>query len=241
MEIIAHRGSSDTAPENTLAAAQLAWRENADALEMDVRLTRDLQLAVIHDETAERYTGVAVRVSDASLAELQSLDVGRWKGSGYTGEKIPTLDAMLASVPTGKRVFIEIKGGPEAVPELARSLARSPLDPRQTVVIAFDFLTVVAAKKVLPDTAAAWILDYDEHTRCLSLEELIDRCRHGGLDALDLSAKWPIDGAFVRRVHDAGLKLYVWTVDDPAIARRLRDAGVDGVATNRPGWLRGQI
>ncbi|HEX2853216.1 MAG TPA: glycerophosphodiester phosphodiesterase [Opitutaceae bacterium] len=241
MEIIAHRGASHAAPENTLAAARLAWTENADALELDVRLTADRQLAVIHDETTKRYADIALSVGAASMAELQRLDVGRWKDAKYAGEKIPTLDAMLAGIPPGKRVFIEIKGGPEAVPVLERCLAGSQLKPTQPVVIAFDFSTVAAAKRVLPATEVAWILDHDAATRSLPLDEILRRCREGGLDGLDLKAGWPIDVAFVNRVHDAGLKLYVWTVDDPVVARRLRDAGVDGIATNRPGWLREKI
>lgn len=241
VEIIAHRGASHAAPENTLASARLAWAENADALELDVRLTADQQLAVIHDETTKRYTDVALTVSAVTMTELQRLDVGRWKDVRYAGEKIPTLDEMLACVPAEKRVFIEVKGGPEVVPVLERCLARSRVEARQVVVIAFDFATVQAAKKALPHHAAAWILDYDADTRRVPFDEIIGRCRDSGLDGLDLKVDWPIDSAVVRQIHGASLKLYVWTIDDPIVARRLKGAGVDGITTNRPGWLRGQL
>jgi glycerophosphoryl diester phosphodiesterase len=241
VEIIAHRGASYAAPENTLASARLAWTENADAIEFDVRLTADDQLAVIHDETTKRYGDVDLAVRRTSLAELQRLDVGRWKDAKYAGEKIPSLDEMLACVPAKKRVFIEVKGGPEAVPTLRRCLARSRVKPRQVVVIAFDFSTALAAKQVLPKYAVAWILDYDSVARRLPFNEIIGRCRDAGLDGLDLKADWPLDATGVQRIHAAGLKLYVWTVDDVAVARRWRDVGVDGVTTNRPGWLREQL
>lgn len=224
-----------------MAAARLAWAEGADALELDIRLTADGQLAVVHDEDTRRLAGAALTVSQATMAELGRLDVGRWKNPRYAGEKIPLLDDMLASVPEGKRVFIEIKGGLEVVPVLARCLSHRPMKPGQAVVISFDFATAREAKQTLPHCEVAWILDYDADTRRLLLDDIIGRCCDGGLNGLDLKADWPIDAHVVQRVHRAGLKLYVWTVDDPVTARRLRDAGVDGITTNRPGWLRAQI
>src|SRR5262249_38764427 len=99
MEIIAHRGASHDAPENTLAAMRLAWAQGADAIECDVHLARDGELVVVHDPDARRTTGVALEVARASVAELQQLDAGRWKDARFAGEKIPTLDEVLALVP----------------------------------------------------------------------------------------------------------------------------------------------
>lgn len=241
VEIIAHRGASHAAPENTLAAARLAWTEGADALEFDVRLTADAQLAVVHDETMQRLAGVPLNVGQATLAELQRLDVGRWKQERFAGETIPTLAAMLGSVPAGKRAFIELKGGPETVAPLQRGLRDGGFAPTQIAVIAFDLASASAAKKAVPHSEVAWILDHDAATRRSSIEAIVGQCREAALDGLDLSAGWPIDLSLVNQVHRAGLKLYVWTVDDPAVARRLVDAGVDGITTNRPGWLRAQL
>jgi glycerophosphoryl diester phosphodiesterase len=242
VEIIAHRGASHAAPENTLAAARLAWTEGADALELDVQLTADAQLAVVHDENMQRLAGSPLIVSQATMAELQRLDVGRWKDPRFAGEKIPTLGEMLAVVPAGKRVFIEVKNGPEAVPPLESCLRNVPLAAGQIVVISFDVAAAATAKKALPHRQTAWILDYGARAGAKpSFAEIIRRCREASLDALDLSASWPIDRTVVDQVHRAGLKLYVWTVDDPAVARRLAEAGVDGIATNRPGWLRKQL
>jgi glycerophosphoryl diester phosphodiesterase len=241
VEIIAHRGASHAAPENTLAAAALAWAEHADALEFDVRLTADAQLAVIHDENTKRVAREKLTISQVTMAELKLLDVGHWKEARYAGEKIPTLDEMLGAVPEKKCVFIELKGGPEIIAPLGICLSRCRLQSQQIVIISFDFATVAAAKKTLPHHAAAWILDRDDYARHRSIDAIIGQCRDSGLDGLDLAASCPIDAMLLKQVHRAGLKLYVWTVDDPAVARRLAEAGVDGITTNRPGWLREKL
>ena len=242
MEIIAHRGASHDAPENTLAAARLAWADGADALELDLRLTADAQLAVVHDAELRRLAGTPLQVADATLAELQSLDVGRWKHARFVGEKIPSLPDMLATVPAGKRVFLEVKDGPAAIAPLVDNLAKSAVAATRAVIISFDFAAATAARKALPpgEGEVAWIVDYDE-AEPVRIEALIERCRTAALDALDLSARWPLDAKAVELVHRARLKLYVWTVDDPAAARKLVAAGVDGLTTNRPGWLRTQL
>jgi glycerophosphoryl diester phosphodiesterase len=241
VDIIAHRGSSYDAPENTLAATRLAWAEGADAVEVDIRLTADLQLAVIHDEDTRRVAGAAHSVGASTLAELKRLDVGRWKSAQYAGEKIPALDEVISSLPPEKRLFIEIKNGPEVVVELQRCLTRHSLGSKQVVVISFNFEVVAQAKKTLPHCAALWILDRETYSRERTLDHVIAQCHDAGLDGLDLAHDCPIDAPVVKRLHDAGLQLYVWTVDDLATARRLGAAGVNGITTNRPGWLRAQL
>lgn len=241
MLIIAHRGASHDAPENTLAAARLAWEQGADALECDVQLTNDGRLAVIHDEDTARVSPRALAIAATGWAELQQLDVGSWKAPRFAGEKIPSLDQLLALIPPGKRIFIELKNGPEAVPELVRCLARSTLQPAQVAVISFQFDAVHAAKNVLPRCEACWILEREAGGLRPPVEEIIATCCAAGLDGIDLEAAWPVDCSFATRVRDAGLTLYAWTVDDPAEARELIVAGVQGITTNRPGWLREQL
>ena len=241
MEIIAHRGASHDAPENTLAAARLAWEQGADALECDVHLTRDGRLAVIHDEDTQRVAGRRITVATASLAELQQLDVGSWKAPRFAGEKIPSLDQLLALVPAGKRIFIEVKSGPAAIEELVRCLARCTLKPAQVAVISFDLAAARAAKKALPRCEACWILEREAGRARPPVEEMIAECCAAELDGLDLEAEWPVDETCATRVRDAGLSLYTWTVDAAAPARALVAARVDGITTNRPGWLRTQI
>src|SRR5262245_15219893 len=151
VEIIAHRGASHDAPENTLAAIRLAWQQQADGSEFDIHLTRDGKIAVLHDKDTKRTAGVKLVAADTPLAELRALDVGAWKGPRFVGEKVPTLAEMLATVPAGKKVFVEVKCGPEIVPELDRVLKASRLEPKQTPVISFNFGVVAAVKKARPD------------------------------------------------------------------------------------------
>ena len=245
MDIIAHRGASHDAPENTLAAFKLGWQQGADAVELDVHLTRDGQLAVIHDDNTRRVAGLGKKVAEQTLTELRALDVGKWKGKLWFGEKIPVLGEALAAIPEGKRLVIEVKEGPEAVPALSDAFKRSGRAPSEIVVIGFSFEAMKAARKEFPDTTVYWLAGFDARKQAAGeepiLEELIRRAVDARFDGLNLSYKWPINGPFVKKVKDAGLKLYVWTVDDPALARELAAAGVDGITTNRPGWLRGKL
>jgi glycerophosphoryl diester phosphodiesterase len=241
MEIIAHRGASQDAPENTLAAVRLAWEQGAEAVECDVHLTRDGRLAVIHDEDTQRVASRRLAVAETTLAELKELDVGSWKSRQFAGERIPSLDQLLALVPAGKRVFIELKSGTEAVDELVRCLARSTLKPVQVAVVSFNLEAVRAAKKALPRCEACWILEREAGRARPPVEEIIATCCAAELDGLDLEAEWPVDAAFASRVRDAGLTLYTWTVDEAPLARSLVAARVDGITTNRPGWLRAQL
>src|SRR5438477_1876233 len=94
VEIVAHRGESADAPENTLAAFRLAWERHDDAIELDVHLTADGQLIVCHDPDTRRTTGVKKVIKETPLAELRELDAGRWKGPQWAGEKLPTLDEV---------------------------------------------------------------------------------------------------------------------------------------------------
>jgi len=245
VEIIAHRGASSDAPENTVASAKLGYEQGADAVECDIYLTKDGKLAVIHDPTTKRTTGVEGKVADMTLAELQALDAGKWKGGKFAGEKIPTLDELLAAVPNGKGLVIEVKCNDKVIPELKATLQRANKKAVQILLICFDAKTLQAIKKELPQHKALWLAGYEPDKKTgklpLDLDARIERSKAAGFAGLNLSSGWPIDAAFVQKVHDAGLQLYVWTVDDAPLARRLAQAGVDGITTNRPGWLRKEL
>jgi glycerophosphoryl diester phosphodiesterase len=260
-EIIAHRGASFDAPENTLAALRLGFEQGADAGELDLHLSKDGRIVVHHDADTTRSAGHKQPVVAQTLAELRTLNVGqwgKWLGSAFA-EKIPLLSEVLALVPAGRRLFIETKVGGEILPELERVIRASGLAAAQLPIITFDLETARAAKLRLPDHEVCWIVDYrwegfytptqsamqpsnrDVKSLPPKIDDLIRQAKAAGLDGLDLNFKFPIDAAFVQKVHAAGLKLYTWTVDDPAIARAQVAAGVDGITTNRPGWLRDQL
>jgi len=243
-EIIAHRGASFDAPENTVAAFRLAWEQGTDAAELDIHQTKDGQIIVIHDATTKRNVGVDRPVVDQTLEELHALDAGSWKGAAWKGEKLPTLAEALATIPDGRRLFIEIKCSAAVLPELERVLKASGKKPAQLVLIAFDYATITQAKKLFPNIPAFWLAGYkvDPQTgRAPELEPLLAKAKAAGVDGLDLDFKFPIDATFVNAAKAAGLQIYVWTVDDAGVARRLAAAGVAGITTNRPGWLRTQL
>jgi glycerophosphoryl diester phosphodiesterase len=244
VEIVAHRGASFDAPENTLASIKLAWEQQADAAEFDVFLSKDGKLVLMHDANTKRVAGVDKPVVEQTLEELRMLDVGKWKAERFAGERIPTLDEVLATVPTGKRVFIEVKCGPECMPELDRAVKASKLKPEQCVIISFSAEVVAATKKARPDLQALWIvsLNTPKGGKQKTAEELIEKAKVIKADGLDLSATSTVlDKDFATKVKAAGLKLCVWTVNDVELARKMIDAGVEGITTDRPGFLREKL
>lgn len=245
VEWVGHRGASHIAPENTLAAIRLAWEKKADAVEFDVYLSRDGQIVLFHDKDAKRVANVDKKVADLTLAELKKLDVGSWKGERWAGERVPTLAEALATIPNGKRVFIEVKCGPEVVPELKRVLKASGKKHQQTAVISFSYEVVKAVKKELPELKVYWIvaLEQDKVTQAWgpTAEELISKTKAANLDGVDLGRTNGIDAAFAAKIKKAKLGLYVWTINDVDEAQRLIKLGIDGITTDRPGWLPQQI
>jgi glycerophosphoryl diester phosphodiesterase len=244
VEIIGHRGASFDAPENTLSSFKLGYQQKADADELDIYLTKDGQIVVMHDGTTARTSGVTNKLATTTFADLRRLDVGqwgKWQGKGFS-EKIPLLSEVLALIPEGRKLFIEIKCGPEVLPELDRVLQRAGTKPEQTVLIGFGYDTMQQAKAAFPRLQVLWLAGADSKSKKYpAVETLTQKAKAANLDGLDLESGFPIDSAFVKSVHDAGLKLYTWTVDDPELARKEVAAGVEGITTNRPGWLREQL
>lgn len=243
LEIIAHRGYSEIAPENTVAAFKLGWEKGTDACELDLYLTGDNQIAILHDADTKRTTGVLKKVKESPLAELQTLDAGSWKSPAYKGERIPSLAEALATLPEGRqRFFLEIKDTVRVVPELTRQLAGWKSRASQLCIIAFDRAVAQECKKAMP-----WMPVYrlsSEKTKDkkpVELAQLIRDTLADGLDGLDLGLKWDWSPALVEQVRAAGLKLYVWTVNKPEDARRLAALGVDGITTDDPVMLRAAL
>ena len=128
--IIAHRGASHDAPENTLSAFKLAIEQGADGFEADFYLTSDGKIVCFHDKDTERIAGKKLLVTQTPLDELQALDVGSWKGPQWKGERMPTMEDVLAAVPAGKKIFIELKSSAEIVGPMAKVIEASTLDRR---------------------------------------------------------------------------------------------------------------
>jgi len=245
VEIIAHRGASYDAPENTLESVQLGWKQGADAVEVDVYLSSDGHIIAHHDETTKKIAGVDRRVVDQTLAELQQLDVGSWKGAKWKGVRIPKLEDVLVTIPEGRRMFVEVKCGPEIVPGLAKAFKRSGKKPEQLVVISFNYEVVKQAKVRFPKIPCFYLSSFkrDESTGKLkpSANELIALAKTARLEGLNVSYKGLAGTAFIKKVQTSGLELFTWTVNSPVEARRLAGLGLAGITTDRPAWLREQI
>ncbi|MFT5470260.1 MAG: glycerophosphoryl diester phosphodiesterase [Verrucomicrobiales bacterium] len=241
--IVAHRGASHDAPENTLAAFNLAWEKGADAVEGDFLLTSDGQVVCIHDGTAMRTGGQDLKISETTLTDLQKLEYGAWKDPRWKGEPIPTLAEVLKSIPDGKLFFLEVKGGPVIVPALAAEIRKSELKAEQIVIIAFNAQVIAEAKKALPEIKACWLAsfkqDKDSGEWTPSAASIIETLKRIGADGVDCRAELAaVDEGFVKEIRAAGMELHCWTVNNPEQARRLQQLGFDSITTDRPAFIR---
>ena len=237
--IIGHRGASREAPENTLASFDLAFQQGADGVEADFRLTRDGEIVCLHDDGTARTGGADMRVADATLGELRRLDVGLWKGERWRGERLPLLNEALAALPAGKRLFIELKSGPEIIEPLAATLAAAGVAPGRLRLLAFSQDLILALKTCLPDYRTCWLTDYRlRGTWQPSPREILATLRDCRADGLASGDRAILDACFVDALREESLEIHVWTVDKAISARRLCALGVDSIMTNRPGWLR---
>lgn len=242
--ITAHRGASHDAPENTLAAFNLAWEQDADAVEGDFYLTADRQIVCIHDTDTLRTTGVKKIVAQSTLAELRQLDAGKWKDSAFTGERIPTFAEVLAAIPKGKRFVVELKVGPEIVPVLVEELQRHQTDPASLLIIAFNADTVAACKQQLPHVQVHWLTGFKQPKGggpwAPTAETIIETVRRSGADGVGMQGqRQVIDREFIAALRAGGVdEFHVWTIDSVADARFFRDLGPTGITTNRPAFIR---
>jgi len=245
VEIVAHRGESFEAPENTLAAIELAWKLDDDAVEIDCHLTADGKLIVCHDSIAERTGGEKLVLRQCTAQRLRQLDVGRWKGEKWAGQRMPLIEEALATVPAGKRMLIEMKCGVEGVPALVEALNSSGKPAQQFMIVSFHRDVIAEVARRLPAYRTLLISDLkqDKQTGAWSptVEQLIADARRIGATGISVAARPPVDRDFVRKAKEAKLEFHVWTIDDPALARRMVEYGVDGITTNRAAWIKEQL
>lgn len=233
---IAHRGASYLAPENTVASAKLAWERGADAVECDIYLTKDNRVMVIHDKDTKRTCSGKKNLSieDSPSMLLRDLDAGSWKDEKYKGEKIPYLSEIIETVPAGKTLVVEIKCNKDVLPHLKRVVENSG-KADQIVFIAFDWNTIVAAKKEFPDNKCYWLSSSKS-----AVKRKIPEVVAEGLEGVNLNNSI-IDEEIVTLAKEHNLEVLAWTVDDPVEAKRLNDLGVTKITTNRPQWLKEEL
>jgi glycerophosphoryl diester phosphodiesterase len=240
--IIAHRGESYDAPENTMAAIDLAWERDAEAVEIDVQHSKDGEVVVIHDLNTKRLAGIYKNVKDQTLEELRSLDVGTWKSAKFMGEKIPVIEEVLQSLPAGKKLIIEIKSGVKTIPILKQKLECANLELNQIEIIGFDLETMIAAREAFLEHKVLWLLDLDYTWQSKlfgpSIKNGIALAKKHKFEGLNVWAGKMLDKSMIDQIHDAGLLAYCWTLDDLEKAKKLLDWGIDAITTNRAHWIK---
>jgi glycerophosphoryl diester phosphodiesterase len=227
--IIAHRGASAAAPENTLIAYKKAIEMGADYAELDVRQTKDGAMVLMHDKTVYRTTGVKGFVWDMTLEELKKLEAGSWFGEEFRGEPIPTLKEVIRLVKGRMKLNIEVKIS-ENEPGIAQKvvdIVRSEDFGRDCVITSFDMETVKTFKTIAPDLRTGFIFEKEYHADVFE----------GNWDILSSNYEM-VDAEFMRLARNSGKKTYVWTVNDKEEMLRLIGLGVDGIITDKPDLLK---
>jgi glycerophosphoryl diester phosphodiesterase len=231
MLIIAHRGASGNAPENTLAAFRKAVALGATFIETDLQLSRDARFVAIHDATVNRTTNGQGAVHDMTLADLRKLDAGSWFGSEFAGERIPTLEEILEFSRKNDVVFyLEIKpgaawGGEHA---LIGALRESGEIPR-AVVISFDAAIVLNLRKIEPTLMTGLLYDGQ-------IENPLDKAVEIGARQVAVRGDL-VTPALIAQAKKKDLQVVCWTVNHPAHMRMLAAAGVDGIMSDYPDRL----
>jgi len=230
--VFAHRGASKYAPENTIAAFQLAVEQGADAIELDAKLSADGKVVVIHDQTVDRTTNGTGRVSKLTLSELKELDAGSFFARKFAAERIPTLDEVFESV--GKRIFINVEltnyasRNDKLVPLVVEIVKRHGIQ-KNVLFSSFAPANLRRARRLLPEVPVGLLA-------LPGVMGTLNRSRY----LLSLSPKIlhpslaDVNSRLVEREHRRGRRVHVWTVNEEKDLRRMKELGVDGVFTDDP-------
>lgn len=238
--VIAHRGSSAAAPENTLPAFQLAWQQGADGIEADFLLSKDGHIVCFHDQDTKRITGKKLLVKDTNLADLRQMDVGAWKDPRYAGTRMPTIAEVLATVPEDKKCYIEIKCGAEIIEPLLREIEASTIKRDQITIICFKADVLKAIKARAPHLRTSWLCSFKKSkageikpTAGSVLKTLHD-IKADGFS----SSQHHVSEELLRQVMAAGIEHHVWTVNDPAAVGKYHAQGTKSITTDVPAKMR---
>jgi glycerophosphoryl diester phosphodiesterase len=231
--VIAHRGASADAPENTLASFRKAIRDGADVLELDCQRTADGRLIVLHDLKLDRTTDGKGGVGDKTLAQLRRLDAGSWKGPQFKGERLATLEEVSALArEAGVGMIVEAKTpyvlDPDLAKEIVRVVEHAGMLP-STVIQQFDHRPLAVLHALRPDVMTAPLVD-------AGIDQIGPIVRSTGAFAYLPGYEYILPDR-VRFAHSLGVKVCPWTVDDPDHMRKLIEAGVDGIMTNKTALL----
>lgn len=244
-KIIAHRGESFEAPENSLSAIHLAWERGAKAVEIDVHLTEDQEIVVIHDDHTGRVGDKKLFIKKSQLHEIKRVQLDLKNEKAIKGERIPTLHEVLETVPLDGKLIIEIKCGDEIIQPLVALLKSTKLKNHQIEMISFNIEVLTSIKKQLPHHKALWLLDLDYYWPHWLLnikpQKIIKKIQKHGLDGVNVWAGKVINASFVNAFKEESLLFYVWTVNEVQKAQILLDYGLDAITTDRAEWLNKQL
>ncbi len=243
LAVVAHRGFSFEYPENTISSARGAIKAKAEGCELDVYSSRDGVIFAMHDGSFNRTTDVKseivdgkakpVKFNELPFEDIRRLDAGSWKDAKFAGEKIPTLDEMLAVLKKSDCwPVIEIKqAGIEQ--QVVDAVKKAELEDR-TVIIAFSKDVVKKIRKIAPTFPVAWLWgDKWEKSDKELVDFLVAGAKEVDTNMLDL-AHTHMSDAVIKGLNDAGITVWCWTVDDPVRMKELRKAGAVSITTNRP-------
>lgn len=239
--IVAHRGNSSVAPENTMAAFDAAWRVGADLFELDIQVTSDGDAAVIHNATLDETTNGSGAVAARSAAEITALDAGSWFSPSYAGEPVPLLADVLEYLRTRPEIglVLEIKGDWPAGPlERVLDAVSAPFLSGRLVVESFSVATMTAARDLAPQLRRDLLVGSAD-------VGLLDLCADLGVSGVAPDGRLLLQQPdLLGRLHQVGLTVAPWTLNEPAQWALALEAGVDGIVTDRPdrlaGWLAGR-
>ena len=245
--LIAHRGESEDAPENTLPAYRMAV-ERGFGFECDVYLSLDKRVFMFHDRNLARTTDGACTkpCSEVTWEEIRNLDVGgwgKWKGSAYVGTRPVLLEEVLPLARDGRRIYLEVKPGPEIVPYVRDIFAaQSRATPGNLLFISFNRDTCRALKEQMPAFTVYWLTTsrhweagkwWDKSAPPLTAEEVVGVLRDTGADGVDIHYDPDVaTEEMIATVHASGHTFHVWTVDNLPDALEAFRRGVDTVTTN---------
>jgi len=226
--VIAHRGASSVAPENTLASVEAAIGQKADSIEIDVQENADGEVVVTHDSDFMKVAGVPTKIWDATWEELQRIDIGSWFDPRFAAERVPRLSDVLGRARGRARVTIELKyyGHDQQLEQRVIDRVEAAGAVGEVEVMSLDYGAVEKMRALRPH----WTVGLLAATALGDLSEL-------DADFLAVNVGLATRG-FVRRAHATGKRVYVWTVNDPVRMFQLANLGVDGLITDRPGLAR---
>jgi glycerophosphoryl diester phosphodiesterase len=238
MKILAHRGASGDAPQNTIAAMKLAIEQHCDGIELDAQLTKDNEVVIYHDWDIKTHSNSEGEIGDFTLAELKQFDFGSYFSDEFIGEKIPTLDEILDIVPEDILLNIELKiksYNDAPLAEKTAEILKRRNRYKNIIISAFNHHNLTKVNKILPQIEVAFLyggtlIDSVSYMNSTNLNIVSFNLHH------DYVSKEVID-----ELHAQNKEVYIWTVNSVKEAKLFQNMGADGIITNYPDLMKNEL